>query len=295
MYALLVPSSLGPYVPLFSFVPFVAWVSSDIQKYMFEPEEDPTEQSSSPANRAKEKSDEFRMHAELAAVFEGHRKFDAAIVPGFDPQIARETQRSIGRLEKAKSPDNPVLPEQSMGEAASVLQARDTHGLSTNDYHVHRRPGEVMIVRWLSGDQVQTFYERIQAHFDAAMTGFREEERQSNEWKQNPQTLAYLDALDAVEVKMEERYLRELIRKAGIFVLSTQSSDEMNIAYLCDYVMGVPAAEVVGKASAPPEEPTEKDLAWFFKLFSLRGMIDGTERMCFFAYLQKSEDSFDFE
>ncbi|MDB5303952.1 MAG: hypothetical protein JWM97_1501, partial [Phycisphaerales bacterium] len=40
------------------------------------------------------------------------------------------------------------------------------------------------------------------------------------------------------------------------------------------------------------DEPTEQDLAWFFKLFSLRGTVDGTERMCFFTYLQKSDDSF---
>ncbi|HSZ54067.1 MAG TPA: hypothetical protein VK797_00280 [Tepidisphaeraceae bacterium] len=260
-----------------------------------EPQEDPTEQSSSPANRAKEKADEFRMHAELAAVFEGNRKFGAEIVPGLDPQVARDTQRGMGRLEKAKSPDSPVLPAGSIEEAAGVLKTPDTRSLSTNDYHVYRRPGEVMIVRWLAGDQVETFYERIQAHFDAAMTGFREEERQSNEWKQDPQTLAYLDALDALEVKMEERYLRELIRKTGIFVLSTQAADEMNIAYLCDYLMGVPAAEVVGSVSAPPDEPTERDLAWFFKLFSLRGMVEGTERMCFFAYLQKSDDDFDLE
>jgi hypothetical protein len=258
-----------------------------------EPQEDPAEQSSSPGDRAREKSDEFRMHAELAAVFEGRRKFDAQILPGLDPQIARDTQRSIGRLEKAKAPDSPILPPPSVEEAAAVLKNPETRSLSTNDYHVQRRPGEVMIVRWLEGEQVQTYYERIQAHFDAAMEGFREEERQSNEWKQDRQTLAYLDALDAIEVKMEERYLRELIRKTGIFVLSTQSADEMNIAYLCDYVIGVPAAEIVGSASAPPDEPTGGDLAWFFKLFSLRGVIDDVERMCFFTFLQKSDDFFD--
>jgi hypothetical protein len=66
----------------------------------------------------------------------------------------------------------------------------------------------------------------------------------------------------------------------------------MNIVHLCDYLMGVDAREVVGRASAPPEDsPTEQDLAWFFKLFSLRGMDDQTERMCFFTYLQKAEES----
>ena len=255
-----------------------------------EPTEEPKEKALSAADRAREKSDEFRMHAELAAVFEGNRKFDAEIVPGLDAQLAREIQRTMGRLEKAKTPDSPVLPESVAPDALALLNMSQSRALSTNDYHIHRRPGEVMIVRWLAGEQVETFYERIQAHFDAGLNAYREEERQSQEWKQDPQTIAYLKALDALEVRMADRYLRELIRTQNIFVLSSQSADEMNIAYLCDYVMGIPAAEIVGSASAPPDEPTERDLAWFFKLFSLRGMVDATERMCFFAFLQKSDD-----
>jgi hypothetical protein len=47
----------------------------------------------------------------------------------------------------------------------------------------------------------------------------------------------------------------------------------------------------VGAASAPPEAPTERDRAWFFKLFSLRGMNEGAERLCFFTYLQKTDES----
>jgi len=147
-----------------------------------------------------------------------------------------------------------------------------------------------MIVRWLSGEQVDAYYERLQAHFDAALEGCKEDERQANEWKQDPQTLAYLRALDAIDVRMADRYLRDPIRKLNLFVLSTQAADELNIAYLADHVMGVSAADVVGSASAPPDEPMEKDLAWFFKLFSLRGMHEGTEQMCFFAFLQKSDD-----
>jgi hypothetical protein len=256
-----------------------------------EPIEDPAEKAINPADRARDKSDEFRMHAELAAVFEGNRKFEAEIVPGLDAELAREIQRTMGRLEKAKSADSPVLPESVAPDASALLDMTKARGLSTNNYHVHRRPGEVMIVRWLAGDQVETFYERIQAHFDAALNAYREEERQSQEWKQDPKTIAYLKALDALEVRMTNRYLRDVIRKHNVFVLSTQSADEMNIAYLCDYVMGVPAAKVVGAASAPPDEPGERDLAWFFKLFSLRGVLDGMERMCFFAFLQKSDDA----
>jgi hypothetical protein len=255
-----------------------------------EPEETPTERLPDPALRAKEKSDEFRMHAELAAVFEGVRKYDAQLLPKLDPELAREVQRTIGRLEKSKTPDSPVLPEPSAADAAALLDFPQARRLSTNDYHIYRRPGEAMIVRWLQGPQVETFYQRLQAHFDAALEGCREDERQAHEWKQDPQARAYLAALDAIEVKMADRYLRDVIRQHRLFVLSTQAADEMNIAHLCDYVMGVPAAEVVGAASAPPDEPTEQDLAWFFKLFSLRGMHEAEERMCFFTFLQKTDE-----
>src|SRR5206468_2382383 len=156
-----------------------------------------------------------------------------------------------------KSPDSPLLPAPSAEDAAALLNIPNTRGLSTNDYHIHRRPGEVMIVRWIEGEQVETFYERMQAHFDAALNQFREEERQSLEWKQDPKTLAYLTALDALEVKLAERYLREIIRKHNVFVLSTQTADEMDILHLCDYVIGADAAKIVGPASAPPEEGTE--------------------------------------
>jgi hypothetical protein len=197
----------------------------------------------------------------------------------------------MGRLEKAKTPDSPVLPEPAMTDAAALLNLAHSRGLSTNEYHIHRRPGAVMIVRWLAGDEVEAYYERLQAHFDAALEGCKEDERQAHEWKQDPGTQAYLAALDKIEMRLAERYLRDPIRQHKLFVLSTQTADEINIAYLSDYVMGVPAAELVGAASAPPaEDPTEQDLAWFFKLFSLRGMVDGEERMCFFTYLQKSDE-----
>ena len=252
--------------------------------------ESPAEKAAKPADRAREKSDELRMHAELAAVFEGNRKFDAEIRPDLGADIARTVQRTIGRLEKAKTPEIPILPEPVLKDAAELLDYPATKELPTNDYHVHRRPGEVMIVRWLSGDEVDTYYRRLQAHFDAALEGLKEDERQAHEWKRDAEAAAYLAALEKVEVKMADRYLRDYIRQHNLFVLSTQAADEINIAYLVDYIMGVPAAEIVGPKNAPPDEPTEKDLAWFFKLFSLRGMKGGTEQMCFFTFLQKTDD-----
>jgi hypothetical protein len=231
------------------------------------------------------------MFAELAAVFEGPRKFDAALRPDLTPALARDLQQSIGRLEKARSIESPLLPPTSAAEAARLLNLPATADLSTLDYHLHRRPGEVMLARWLAGDEVDIFYKRLQAHFDAALEGFREDQR-SQQWKQDAATLAYLAALDKIEMDLAERYLREPIGQHNLFVLSTQTADEINISYLAEQIMGVSPAEVVGPASAPPDEPTEADLAWFFKLFSLRGKTEGIERMCFFAYLQKSDDPF---
>jgi hypothetical protein len=259
-----------------------------------EGEEGPEERPKDPVQQAREKADEFRMHAEIFAIFEGPRKFEAQLVPGLDPELAREVQRGIAKLEKTKEPDSPVLPPASAADAAALLAIPESRGLSTNDYHIHRRPGEVILIRWLEGEQVETFHERMQAHFDVAMKGYVEEERQANAWKQDPKTLAYLEALDAAQVKMADRYLRDVIRKHKVFVLSTLAADEMDILHLCDFVMGVPAAEVVGAASAPPDEPTERDRAWFFKLFSLRGKVEGVERMHFFTFLQKTEDTFEF-
>ncbi|MGA2231334.1 MAG: hypothetical protein ABSH22_10580 [Tepidisphaeraceae bacterium] len=262
---------------------------------MFDEENDGRpERELEPAERAQEQADGFRVHAQLAAVFEGCRKFEAKLVPGLDAQIAREIQLGMGKLEKAKVGEGPVLPPDSADDAAGLLLFPKTKKFTTNDYHIHRRPGEVMIVRWLEGKQVDSFYKRLQAHFDVALNDYREEEKQNNAWKQDPKTLAYLKALDELNVKMAERYLRDLIRQHHLYVLSTQTADEMNILHLCDYVMGVPAADVVGRKSAPPEDATDRDLAWFFKLFSLRGIIDEVERMCFFTYLQKSDVDEDF-
>ena len=254
-----------------------------------QPNEEPAELASTPAERAKEKASELRMHAELAAVFEGPRKFDAALQPGLGGDLARDLQRRIATLEKTKSPGSPVLPDSAAADAAALLAVPAE--LSTNDYHLHRRPGELMILRWLAGEQVELFYTRLQAHFDAGLEGYKEDERQATEWKKNPDTLAYLAALDEIKLSMADTYLRDPVRRGGLHVLSTITTDEINIAYLTDYIMGVTPVELVGAASAPPSDPSERDLAWFFKLFSLRGIRDGEERIFFFAYLQKTEDS----
>src|SRR3954471_5941643 len=113
-------------------------------------EEDVPHRPLDPKAQARDKADEFRMHAEFAAVFEGPRKFDAVIRTGFDPNLARDIQRTIGKLEKLKLPDTPVIDPEHNDEVTKVLLLPETRDLPTNDYHVYRRPGEVMIVRWLA-------------------------------------------------------------------------------------------------------------------------------------------------
>ena len=264
---------------------------------MYEDDDDrpAPELSKDPATRAREKADEMALHGELAAVFEGPRKFDHEVLPGLDAGLARGVQQTVGRLEKAKSDNSPILPPAVAGEAAKLLALPEELGLARDAYHVHPRPGEVMIVRWIDGESVDSFYERLQAHFEAAFNALREDAR-SEEWRGDERTLAYLAALDAAADRdTAERYLRPLIRKHGLLVLSTLTVDEMDVLHLCDHLMGLPSAEVVGERNAPPEDgASHRDRAWFFKLFSLRGVRDGVEQMCFFTFLQKSDDSFDF-
>src|SRR5689334_5464142 len=165
---------------------------------MFEEPEEPQQRNFDPAQQAKDKTDEFRVHAEVAAVFEGPRKFDAELRKLKD-DLARDIQKRMARLEKAKTHESPILPLESAADAAALLNLSESEKLSTNDYHVYRRPNELMIVRWLEGDQVETFYERLQAHFDVAFDDFKNEQREAFGWKQDAKMTAFLEALDKVE------------------------------------------------------------------------------------------------
>jgi len=255
-----------------------------------EPEQPRPEPARSPDQRLIEKANELRLHAEIAAVFEGVRKFNADLRPGLDPDVAREIQRTMARLEKSKPADAPLLPGTHVTDAAGVLNLYADKNLSTNDYHLYRRPDEVMIVRWLAGDEVTSFYERLQAHFDAGLNHYRTEERDSQAWKQDDATLSYLALLDKLVISLEERYARDVVRKFGQFALSTQTADELNILFLTDHVMAIDASDLVGPGSAPDDPTDEKQLTWFYKLFILRGARAGVEQICLFTFLQKSDD-----
>jgi hypothetical protein len=256
-----------------------------------------------PQVRALEKIEEFRMHAELAAVFEAPRKFGAAVLTDLPTAVSRDLQLTLARLDKARANLGQLIPPAPLAspaasepatplasaEAMRLLTMPETEDLSTGDYHLCRRPGEVTIARWVVGDEVDTFYTRLQAHFDVALEGHKDDERQDNAWKNDPDVLSYLDALEKNPVNLAEVYLRPQVRQHGVFAINTQTADEINIEYLADYLMGVAPADVVGDESAPPEAPTESDLAWYFKLFLLRGIRDGTERALFFTFLQKTD------
>jgi hypothetical protein len=76
-----------------------------------------------------EKFDEFRMHAELAAVFEGPRKFEAQVRPTLDADIARDVQRTVAKLDKSKVGETPVIDPASAPEALRLLTLPETKEL----------------------------------------------------------------------------------------------------------------------------------------------------------------------
>ncbi len=238
------------------------------------------ETASDPEVRARELVEQIRIHGELAAVFEGPRKFDAAIV-GLDADLAREVQTTIGKLEKLKKADTgPILPPDGADTARGLLDLPSTRPrLTTGDYHILRRPNEAMLVRWLAGDEVEAFYDRYRAHVTVALDQRLEDERQELAWRSDENDQKYLEALDAIEPDPAQWYLRDTIQKHGLFLLSTLAVDEMDILHLCDTLMGLPAADVMGEISTPDpddDNPPDSERAWYFKLFSLRGTVGKT-------------------
>lgn len=257
-----------------------------------EPEGDEprAELAKDPKSRAEEKSQELRMFAELAALFEGTRKFDAAVNAEMGAEMAREVQRGVARLEKSKGQETLLLPPAMSGEARGLLTYAEAKGLSTNDYHVYRRPGETMVMRWLAGEEVEKFHGRMQAHYDAMMEGQVEDERQQHGWRADAGAKAYLEALEGLRVDMAEKYNRQAIRAHRIFTLRTLAADEMNLHLITEQFMGISAAELVGEASASEEEFGKEGDPWFFKMYVVLGIVENVERLCLFTYMQKASD-----
>lgn len=259
-----------------------------------DPEERRDDKASAPDIRLKEKLDELRVHADLCAIFEGTRKFDAQVKTDVDTGLIRDVQQIVAKLEKSKKPGKPFLtPARALG-ATSLFESLEEQGVSTGDYHVYRRPGEVMIVRWIKGEQVDTFYKRLQAHMDVAIKQTREDDRQALAWKNDPATNEYLEKLDEAELNMQKWWMRDLLRDHELATVRTQTADEINISYIADFIMGVGAAALVGEEFAPPMSADDAELAWFFKLFALCGSKNGLEHIVFFVFLQKTDEDFDF-
>lgn len=259
-----------------------------------DPDERKDDKASGPETRLKEKLDQLRIHADLCAIFEGTRKFDAQVKTDVDSNLVRDVQQIVAKLEKSKKPGKPFLtPARALG-AATLFASLEEQGVSTSDYHVYRRPAEVMIVRWIRGEQVDTFYKRLQAHMDVAIKQTREDERQALAWKNDPDTNAYLELLDVAELDMQLYWMREVLRDHELATVRTQTADEINISYIADFIMGVGPAELVGEEFAPSSGADDSELAWFFKLFALCGTREGEEHIVFFVFLQKTDDEFDF-
>lgn len=259
-----------------------------------DPNERRDDTAGDPAKRLAEKLADLRMLAELAAIFEGPRKFQSRVSTDLSIEQARKVQRDIALLERGKKPGVPVLPAAKQPEAIALLERVEELQLAPGDYHLHRRPGEVMLVRWLDDMLADAFYQRMQAHFDTVLEQAREDERQALAWRQDPATQAYLEGLDKAKFNMEEYYARAFAR-VGACVLSTLTTDDMNILFLAEHLMGIAPAELVGAASVPEDPFDEGKLGWYCKLFSLRGPARSRERLLFFAFLQRSEGEFAFD
>ncbi|MEM6313887.1 MAG: hypothetical protein AAF743_07355, partial [Planctomycetota bacterium] len=212
------------------------------------------------------------------------------VLPGADALLKR-VQQLVGTVHKGMDPKlGPLVTPNHVEDAATLLAMPDDEGLTTGDYHTRQGVGELLIGRWLRGDEVETFYERYQAHFDAALGHFRDEERSAFEWKGDEPTLAYLDALDDIEANIAEQQVRAAVKEHGVHALTTLTVGELDILYLVDHLMGVDVDDLLGDDSALPDEPTEADRTWFLQLFSLRGLHAGNEATLLFAFLQQADE-----
>lgn len=249
-----------------------------------------------PEQAAKDKLEELRMYAELAAVFEGPRKFDHAFRRDLPLDLAQRLQRGLLTLERDRPDQRQILPDEHIPLARQLLSANDAARLTYGDYHASVRPGQVLIARWIHGGDFVTFHDRLSAHFDAMLAGHIEDEESARRWTGDPTLPKYLQSLEKHKFNIAERYLLPFIQGGALpACLSTHTADELNIAFLAETVMGLSVAEVVGQQadSARFDDdawPDESDLAWYFKLFLLRGRVEQLPTACFFAFLQKTRD-----
>lgn len=255
------------------------------------------ESPAQPTQRARERIDEIRMYAELGAIYEATHKFDADILP-LSGNDARDFQQAVAKLARQKVENSSLIQPQATADALGLLKRAIE--LGTNDYHLARKPGEVILLRSLQGPEVDQFYDRMEAHLKAGIEGLREDEEQALAWKDDPDTRAYLKALADPVDPMATRYARPIVQQHPVAILSTWTADEISISYLVESIMQRNISDVVDPSNIPEDGMDESQLAWFFRLFSLRAApLDPdtkqrTEHMLFFTFLQKTDDDFEF-
>ena len=252
-----------------------------------------------PEQAARDKLEELRMYAELAAVFEGPRKFDHDLRRDLPSDLAQRLQRGMLTLERARPNQVQILPDEQVPLARELLSANDPAGLTCGDYHACVRPGQVVMARWIRGEDFDVFHERLLAHFDAMLAGHIEDEESARAWQGDPSLPKYLESLEKFKPNLADRYLVAFVRSGRVpACLSTHTADELNIAFLAETVMGLSVPEVVGPqagAATSDEDdddayPDESALAWYFKLYLLRGTVERVPTACFFAFLQKTSN-----
>ncbi|MFN4243284.1 MAG: hypothetical protein ACK4PI_08610 [Tepidisphaerales bacterium] len=278
---------------------------------MFDEDDGPTDDNAPdrrygrPEVAAADKLEELRMYAELAAVFEGTAKFGHALLRDLTPDLARRLQVGMVTLERARDGSVQLIPAEKVPLAHELLRLHREAGLSTCDYHSLVRPGEVHLARWVVGTDFDTVFSRLCAHFDAMLSGHVEDEQAARGWQGDPSLPAYIAALEKLKPDLTSRYLVPHVRRGTVpACLSTHTADELNIDYLASTVMQLSPRDLTAPSPpadgghtddtpwAEPDESAaadESELAWYFKMFLLRGHVDGGAAACFYAFLQKAD------
>jgi hypothetical protein len=256
---------------------------------MQDDERNADDQTSQPKQRLAQTLAALKQHAEFAAMYEGPRKFGDAVRPDLDAELARSIQQRVAKVASKIGP-GPLVNASQQTLARELLRLHTAEGLAPRDYFIYRRPGEVMMVRWLAGDDVSTYHQRMQAHFDVALKQTQADEREKLAWRNDEKDNAYLELLDEATFEMSHYTAREIVTRSKMAVMSSLMADAVHIGFLCEQVMGVSAAEVVGAAFSPPADAGDEEVSWFYRHFSLRGVLDEVEAVMNFTFLQKTSD-----
>lgn len=227
--------------------------------------DDPDDASQSrrvgPEQAAAEKLEELRMYAELAAVFEGTARFGHAVRHDLPARVARQLQRGMVTLERARDGSVQLIPPEQVPLAHELLRLHRLEQLTLCDYHGCGESGELHIARWVAGSDFDTVFERLQAHFESMLEGHIEEEREARGWRGDPYVSAYLAALERLKPDLPTRYLLPYLRSGAVpACLSTHTVDNLSVSFLCSTVMQIDAPVLF----APWHNMTAEEAAEYF-------------------------------